>query len=353
MVQDKTKFLQIFSVVQLRTSACSITSNPDMPTLVQREPNPAKQKTQKAAREAPYYRRQKQPGLTASNKKRVFVSDDYQDRSLRSYTKEDLEWLALQGKKDTAKHLFPFKLFRALEQAESDGLAHIFSWLEHGRAFKIHNREEFKSLILSRYLGISKYESFLRQCSLYCFRRLTRASGTESSGAMYHQSFLRGRAHLLREIARKKIKGTSVRPAANFVREIDLTSMPACYHSAGNRPLRSAFSSIQCANKTSLQLPGGCATWTMEPLFVPHFEGRPFVLLCDESNDISVGISDVPFVSNFPSNHRGSESVKGANNSIFHQNSQVQAISSTIDQEDDFSIIDDDNMVSELIMALA
>jgi hypothetical protein len=45
---------------------------------------------------------------------------------------------------------FPLKLHLTLEQIERDGLAHIISWLPHGRSFKIHDSQLFLQVILPK-----------------------------------------------------------------------------------------------------------------------------------------------------------------------------------------------------------
>lgn len=175
---------------------------------------------------------QKQPGLTASNKKRIFVSHDYQDLSGECPIKQDTDWVNFFYDKPLDKQPFPLKLFLALERADQDGLGDSFGWLAHGRAFKIYDRDLFKSKILSTYLGMNNYASFLRQCSLYSFRRLTRASGVESYGAHYCELFLKGRPHLLRRMKRTKVKGTRIRPAASFKDEPEFFKMASCSTSA-------------------------------------------------------------------------------------------------------------------------
>jgi hypothetical protein len=59
---------------------------------------------------------------------------------------------------------FPFKLYKLLEDAESDGFAHMISWQEGGRSFRVHQPEVlFTSDILPQYFNQTKYKSFLRQ----------------------------------------------------------------------------------------------------------------------------------------------------------------------------------------------
>ena len=171
--------------------------------------------------------RQKSPGLTASKKQRIFVSHDYMDLCDEQAFNNDLQWVKRNEIKTKRKQAFAFKLHKSLEDAEKDGLTHVFSWLSHGRAFKIHNRHLFITLIMPQYLGMTNYKSFLRQCAIYNFRRLTQASGVESSDACYHQGFLRERVFLCQRIKRSSVKGTVIRPAARFDQEPDFFTMPS------------------------------------------------------------------------------------------------------------------------------
>lgn len=171
---------------------------------------------------------QKRPGLTASRKQRVFVSHDYQDLATEVPYKADIDWVQFYKNKPLKSIPFALKLHCALERVEEDGLSNVFGWLGHGRAFKIHDREVFKSKILTQYIGMTNYASFLRQCSLYCFRRLTRASGVASYGAMYNEYFLRGKPFLLQRMKRIKVKGTEIRAAANFEEEPNFFEMTIC-----------------------------------------------------------------------------------------------------------------------------
>jgi hypothetical protein len=58
---------------------------------------------------------------------------------------------------------FPLKLNDLLENAEKDGDQDIVSWLEDGKAFRIHNRDAFCEKIMKLYFKQSKFTSFTRQ----------------------------------------------------------------------------------------------------------------------------------------------------------------------------------------------
>jgi hypothetical protein len=45
---------------------------------------------------------------------------------------------------------FPVQLFIMLREVEADGLSHIVSWQPHGRAFLVHDKEEFVNQVIPR-----------------------------------------------------------------------------------------------------------------------------------------------------------------------------------------------------------
>eukprot|EP00522_Entomoneis_paludosa_P017134 CAMPEP_0172441972 /NCGR_PEP_ID=MMETSP1065-20121228/2465_1 /TAXON_ID=265537 /ORGANISM="Amphiprora paludosa, Strain CCMP125" /LENGTH=355 /DNA_ID=CAMNT_0013191611 /DNA_START=72 /DNA_END=1139 /DNA_ORIENTATION=- len=117
---------------------------------------------------------------------------------------------------------FPVKLYDMLELVDGDGVSQIISWQPHGRCFVIH-KPELIDYILPRYFKFSKWSSFQRQLNLYGFKRIT--VGLDKGG-YYHEKFLRGRAFLLCEIYRMRLKGEGHRAKANPAQEPDFWGMP-------------------------------------------------------------------------------------------------------------------------------
>jgi hypothetical protein len=117
---------------------------------------------------------------------------------------------------------FPMRLFALLEQAHHDQIDHIISWQPHGRCFAIHKPKELQAILSGRF-KITKYKSFLRQCNMYGFLRLTQG---QDKGCYYHELFLRGKPYLVKEITRIQIKGTGVRSKSNPDQEPDFYAMP-------------------------------------------------------------------------------------------------------------------------------
>lgn len=66
---------------------------------------------------------------------------------------------------------FPEVLHQLLKDAEADGNEHIVPWLPCGRHFKVHNTSVFATAVMPKYFNHNLFKSFLRQLSLYKFRR--------------------------------------------------------------------------------------------------------------------------------------------------------------------------------------
>lgn len=54
---------------------------------------------------------------------------------------------------------FPSKLYRMLEETDRDGLAHIVSFNERGKSFKVHKPDEFSAQILPKYFRHNRLAS--------------------------------------------------------------------------------------------------------------------------------------------------------------------------------------------------
>ena len=169
---------------------------------------------------------QLKPGKTRSNNERKFVNHKYTDFNQELPTLS--ESLKLMGtSKSNSRLPFPLRLHRALVMAEQHNYTHVFAWLEHGRAFKVFNRKVFIAEVLPKYIGL-KYDSYLRQCNLYGFHRLTKASGDLSRNAVYHELFLKGMEFLSLRMRPTKVNGNGVKPANRFDQEPKFFDMPYC-----------------------------------------------------------------------------------------------------------------------------
>lgn len=88
--------------------------------------------------------------------------------------------------------------------AEVEGLVPIVSWLPHGRAFRVKNKELFVAKMMSTYFKQTKFKSFQRQLNLWGFTRITDGA---DAGAYYHKYFIRSEPALCKLMTRQKIKG--------------------------------------------------------------------------------------------------------------------------------------------------
>ena len=118
---------------------------------------------------------------------------------------------------------FPVKLHEMLDKIESDGLANVVSWANHGRCFCVHKPKEFVNHVMPHYFKQTKMASFQRQLNLYGFSRLT---GGPDKGGYYHELFLRGKVSLAYEIHRQRVKGTGVRLPTNPDNEPNFYALP-------------------------------------------------------------------------------------------------------------------------------
>lgn len=125
------------------------------------------------------------------------------DHTYRDYSRVTAE--GLPRSKNAAT--FPNKLHRILSAEE---FAHIISWMPHGRAWKIHNKELLMQEVVPQFFSQSKYESFTRQLNGWGFKRLHQ-SGADWN-AYYHECFLRGLPHLTVLLRREKPGGGKLTP---------------------------------------------------------------------------------------------------------------------------------------------
>ncbi|KAL3807890.1 hypothetical protein ACHAXA_009654 [Cyclostephanos tholiformis] len=110
------------------------------------------------------------------------------DHTYRDYAYYSLENLPAALKTPSN---FPSKLHHILSDPENH---HIISWMPHGRAWKIHNKDLLISEVVPRYFVQSKYQSFARQLNGWGFKRLHQAGN--DFNAYYHEYFLRGMPQL-------------------------------------------------------------------------------------------------------------------------------------------------------------
>eukprot|EP00545_Synedropsis_sp_CCMP1620_P010312 CAMPEP_0119016754 /NCGR_PEP_ID=MMETSP1176-20130426/14335_1 /TAXON_ID=265551 /ORGANISM="Synedropsis recta cf, Strain CCMP1620" /LENGTH=179 /DNA_ID=CAMNT_0006970281 /DNA_START=12 /DNA_END=548 /DNA_ORIENTATION=- len=86
---------------------------------------------------------------------------------------------------DENAKIFPQRLMEMLSEPTN---VDAITWLPHGKAFIIINRQKFANSVLPKYFRKTKYTSFTRKLNRWNFTRVTR--GPEL-GAYYHEFFQR------------------------------------------------------------------------------------------------------------------------------------------------------------------
>lgn len=178
------------------------------------------------------------PGITQGQNERIFVDHSYRDCSEETPTFNEIQTLSnLKSGGDILSNrrtVFPLRLYSLLETASVTGRYHIISWQQHGRSFKIHDKQRFKAEVLYPILNMKTMNSFTKQLSLYGFRRLTRGSGLDA-GSYYHELFLSSKEFLVCRMERQTRKGKGRRSAAAPDKEPDFYKMPYCLCPCGGR----------------------------------------------------------------------------------------------------------------------
>jgi HSF-type DNA-binding len=94
---------------------------------------------------------------------------------------------------------FPVKLYMMLENAPLRGYQDIISWVDDGKAFKVHDHGRFVTTVMPLYFNQSKYESFRRQLNLYRFHRVAKG---KDRGVVSHPFLMAGSKSKCRYIQR-------------------------------------------------------------------------------------------------------------------------------------------------------
>ncbi|VEU38981.1 unnamed protein product [Pseudo-nitzschia multistriata] len=104
-----------------------------------------------------------------------------------------------QDKHSATAFQFPWKLHDMLDRTKAEGNENIVSWVEGGKAFRVHVTEAFVNDILPRFFKQTKYKSFQRQLNLYGFTRLHNGP---NKGGYKHTYFQQGQRSLCQLINR-------------------------------------------------------------------------------------------------------------------------------------------------------
>jgi len=165
----------------------------------------------------------------------------------RSVSTGSLSSCSSSGSRTSKKRppVFPKRLYDMLENAESDGYAHVISWMPDGKSFKIHNdgsrdkdNEKLIVEVLKKSFNQTRFKSFLRQLQLYGFERTYKGP---QRGQCKHELFVRGRRDLLHkrsiEDFQRKANDTSHRSPKSvrkFFQSPTPTEVPSCQSLTSN-----------------------------------------------------------------------------------------------------------------------
>jgi hypothetical protein len=83
---------------------------------------------------------------------------------------------------------FLVRLRALLKRVQDEGLVHIVSWQPHGKAFKVHDRNAFRKLLLNSCINSEQYGSFQRVLRRWGFHYMKKG---RDNGAHYHRHFVR------------------------------------------------------------------------------------------------------------------------------------------------------------------
>jgi HSF-type DNA-binding len=159
-----------------------------------------------------------------------------------------------------AKVTFPSKLHGMLDYAKETGKCGVLSWLPHGRAFLVNDKERFVTEVLPLFFRLQKvYASFQRQLNIYGFMRLTK-SGPDQN-AYYHPLFLRGRPDLCNVLSPKPKDNNfhCVRRSIDPASEPDFYSLPFAPEQGGTT------TTVRSNNASGAVSPATMAVSTNDP----------------------------------------------------------------------------------------
>eukprot|EP00984_Skeletonema_dohrnii_P017705 scaffold8137_cov96-Skeletonema_dohrnii-CCMP3373.AAC.1 len=92
----------------------------------------------------------------------------YADHTYRDFSTYIKEGKRIEKHKKSDRN-FPARLHVILSNEQ---YSHIISWMPHGRAWKVKNKEILVEEVIPKFFGQSKFASFARQLSGWGFKRL-------------------------------------------------------------------------------------------------------------------------------------------------------------------------------------
>lgn len=107
---------------------------------------------------------------------------------------------------------FPVKLFLILEfiDLQAPHLKSIMSWSDHGRCFRILDKNAFEKTIMPIFFKSVHYDSIRRQLNIWGFQRVNKVASPDFGG-YYHEKFLRGQETLSHLIERNTSQSGSTK----------------------------------------------------------------------------------------------------------------------------------------------
>jgi hypothetical protein len=156
----------------------------------------------------------------------------------------------VKGTDPKNQHVFPWKLYKMLDEAELPGsFRHIVSWVQGGKSFKVHNTKEFVNVVMPQYFDQTKYESFRRQLNLYGFTRIVRG---QHRGVYSHPLFQRGHKDWCRFITRNQPSQTSDNSNSNNSMAFPLPPVLGKGDGGGGSPPATAPAPANVTNTTTV-----------------------------------------------------------------------------------------------------
>ena len=89
--------------------------------------------------------------------------DDSQTKSPPSHSGNTTNIDDNMSTPSSSDRFFPAKLYIMLEDSEKEKFSDIVSWVQSGKAFKVHKRKEFVEKVMPNYFDQTQFESFRRQ----------------------------------------------------------------------------------------------------------------------------------------------------------------------------------------------
>mmetsp|Transcript_28474 Transcript_28474/g.41905 ORF Transcript_28474/g.41905 Transcript_28474/m.41905 type:complete len:175 (-) Transcript_28474:398-922(-) len=114
---------------------------------------------------------------------------------------------------------FPGRLHHVLS---CEDFRSIITWLPHGRSFIVLDPDALTTKIFPYFFRLKKNNSFIRQLSLWGFKRMLKGINAKS---YYHPLFLRGKVSLVPRMSLISIKGRGRKLKSNPAEEPDLNAL--------------------------------------------------------------------------------------------------------------------------------